>query len=122
MTFGPYADCLAGWNMSTSTLGGGASVYVFDLSAGDGTDKDLLGGKGAGLATMTAMGLPVPPGYTLTTEACRRYLAEGNVPKVLWDEVREAGERLESATGRSFGAPVDKMLGARNFTPPNLSD
>ncbi len=102
-------------------------MYVFDFSTGDGTDKDLLGGKGAGLATMTTMGLPVPPGYTLTTEACRRYLAEGNVPKVLWDEVKAAGERLESATGRSFGGTDGPPLllsvrsGAK-FSMPGMMD
>ena len=54
--------------------------YVYEFSEGGRDDKDLLGGKGANLAEMTRLGLPVPPGFTVTTEACRRYLAEGAVP------------------------------------------
>jgi pyruvate, orthophosphate dikinase len=102
-------------------------MYVFDFSSGDGSDKELLGGKGAGLATMTGIGLPVPPGFTLTTEACRRYLAEDKVPEVLWDEVRSAGARLEAATGRSFGATDGPPLllsvrsGAK-FSMPGMMD
>ncbi len=102
-------------------------MYVFDFSTGDGTNKDLLGGKGAGLATMTAIGLPVPPGFTLSTEACRRYLAEGEVPAVLWDEVRAARERLEAATGRRLGATGGPPLllsvrsGAK-FSMPGMMD
>ena len=102
-------------------------MYVYDFSDGDGSNKDLLGGKGAGLATMTSIGLPVPPGFTLTTEACLRYLAEGAVPEVLWEEVKEAGERLEEATGRSFGATDGPPLllsvrsGAK-FSMPGMMD
>jgi pyruvate,orthophosphate dikinase len=102
-------------------------VYVYDFSAGDGSDKELLGGKGAGLATMTSIGLPVPPGFTLTTEACRRYLAEGQVPQILWDEVKAAGERLEQSTRRSFGATDGPPLllsvrsGAK-FSMPGMMD
>ena len=102
-------------------------MYVFDFSTGDGTDKDLLGGKGAGLATMTAIGLPVPPGFTLSTEACRRYLAEGEVPVVLWDEVRDARKRLETSTGRSLGATDGPplLLSVRSggkFSMPGMMD
>ena len=102
-------------------------MYVYDFSAGDGTNKELLGGKGAGLATMTSIGLPVPPGFTLTTEACRRYLAEGQVPQILWDQVKAAGERLEASTGRSFGATDGPPLllsvrsGAK-FSMPGMMD
>ena len=102
-------------------------MYVFDFSAGDGTNKDLLGGKGAGLATMTAIGLPVPPGFTLSTEACRRYLAEDKVPAALWDEVRAAAERLEATTHRSLGGAAGPPLllsvrsGAK-FSMPGMMD
>ena len=102
-------------------------MYVFDFSAEDGADRDLLGGKGAGLATMTSIGLPVPPGFTLSTEACRRYLKEDKVPEVLWDEVRAAGLRLEASTARSFGATDGPPLllsvrsGAK-FSMPGMMD
>ena len=55
-------------------------TYVFDFAEGDKDQKDLLGGKGANLAEMTNLGLPVPPGFTISTEACRAYLAEGDNP------------------------------------------
>ncbi|EAP98923.1 pyruvate phosphate dikinase [Janibacter sp. HTCC2649] len=64
---------------------------------------DLLGGKGANLAEMTRLGLPVPPGFTLTTEACRRYLKDGHRPPGLDDQVRKALTDLERSTGRAFG-------------------
>jgi len=102
-------------------------MYVFDFSAGDGSNKDLLGGKGAGLATMTAIGLPVPPGFTLSTEACRSFLADGEFPDALWSEVQAAGHRLESMTGRSLGATDGPPLllsvrsGAK-FSMPGMMD
>ena len=57
--------------------------YVYDFSEGDKSMKDLLGGKGANLAEMTKLGLPVPPGFTITTEACRVYLHDGKAPESL---------------------------------------
>ena len=57
--------------------------YVYDFSEGDKSMKDLLGGKGANLAEMTKLGLPVPPGFTITTEACRAYLKESTFPSRL---------------------------------------
>ena len=60
--------------------------YVYDFSEGDKSMKDLLGGKGANLAEMTKLGLPVPPGFTITTEACRAYLKESAVPESLATE------------------------------------
>ena len=60
-----------------------ANAYVFDFSEGSKDMKDLLGGKGANLAEMTRLGLPVPPGFTITTEACRTYLANGKEPSDL---------------------------------------
>ena len=55
-------------------------TYVYDFTHGDKDQKDLLGGKGANLAEMTNLGLPVPPGFTISTEACRAYLEAGDVP------------------------------------------
>jgi len=100
-------------------------MYVFDFDTGDGTDKDLLGGKGAGLATMTQIGLPVPPGFTLSTEACRRYLHDGEFSDELWEEVRAAGRLLEEKTGRSFGGSPPLLLSVRSgakFSMPGMMD
>src|SRR5712664_166680 len=72
--------------------------------------KDLLGGKGANLAEMTNLGLPVPPGFVISTEACRHYLAEGSVPAGLDVEVTDHLRRLEQAMGRSLGDPDDPLL------------
>ena len=63
--------------------------YVYDFSEGNKDMKDLLGGKGANLAEMTNMGLPVPPGFTITTEACLTYLAKGDFPDGLVEEVEQ---------------------------------
>ena len=64
------------------------SRYVYDFSEGNKDLKDLLGGKGANLAEMTRIGLPVPPGFTISTDACRAYLGTGAVPDGLLDEVQ----------------------------------
>ncbi|MEM1118051.1 MAG: pyruvate, phosphate dikinase [Bacteroidota bacterium] len=84
-------------------------VYSFaDAPAGD---KDLLGGKGAGLAAMTAAGLPVPPGFTITTEACTAYQrADHHVPDGLWEQTHAALAEVERATGRQFGDDADPLL------------
>ena len=86
-------------------------VYPFaDAPTGDGA-KALLGGKGAGLAAMTAAGLPVPPGLTVTTEACVAYQRHGSVfPEGLWTQTREALKGVEEATGRRFGDPENPLL------------
>ena len=84
--------------------------YVYDFSEGDKDQKDLLGGKGANLAEMTRLGLPVPPGFTVTTEACRRYLEAGVEPAELRVQVTGALRRLEDAVGRRLGAPSDPLL------------
>ncbi len=84
--------------------------YVYDFSEGDKDQKDLLGGKGANLAEMTRLGLPVPPGFTVTTEACRRYLEAGVEPAELRVQVTGALRRLEDAVGRRLGAPTDPLL------------
>ena len=84
--------------------------YVWDFSEGDKDAKDLLGGKGAGLAEMTRLGLPVPPGFTITTQACREYMRDGDVPAELRVEVTMAMRRLEDAMERHFGDPADPLL------------
>ena len=74
--------------------------YVYRFSEGDKDQKDLLGGKGANLAEMTRLDLPVPPGFTITTDACRAYLASGEVPEELSVQVTTALRGV----GRSWGA------------------
>ena len=83
---------------------------VYDFTEGNKDLKDLLGGKGANLAEMTNLGLPVPPGFIITTEACRQYLAEGTVPDSLAGEVTEHLAQLEQAMGRKLGDPTDPLL------------
>nr|WP_297427065.1 pyruvate, phosphate dikinase [uncultured Actinotalea sp.] len=84
--------------------------YVYDFSEGNKDLKDLLGGKGANLAEMTRLGLPVPPGFTITTEACRAFMADGQLPPELRVEVTMAVRRLEDAIGRNLGDPYDPLL------------
>ena len=84
--------------------------YVYDFSEGDKSMKDLLGGKGANLAEMTKLGLPVPPGFTITTEACRAYLKESTVPESLATEVTTALRGVEDQMGRHLGDPADPLL------------
>ena len=84
--------------------------YVYDFSEGDKSMKDLLGGKGANLAEMTKLGLPVPPGFTITTEACRAYLKESTVPESLATEVTTALRGVEDQMGRRLGDPSDPLL------------
>ena len=84
--------------------------YVYDFSEGDKSMKDLLGGKGANLAEMTKLGLPVTPGFTITTEACRAYLKESAVPESLATEVTRALRGVEDQMGRHLGDPSDPLL------------
>jgi pyruvate,phosphate dikinase len=94
---------------------------------GNGTMKDLLGGKGAGLAEMTLAGLPTPPGFTITTEACNDYFAAGEkLPAGLWEDVLEAVKAVEASSGKGFGDPKNPLLvsvrsGAR-FSMPGMMD
>ena len=88
--------------------------------------KALLGGKGANLAEMTRLGLPVPPGFTLTTDACRAFLRSGSWPKGLWEEEVAALRELERRTGKRFGNATDPLLvscrsGAK-FSMPGMMD
>jgi pyruvate,orthophosphate dikinase len=91
-------------------MDGAEPRYVFAFHEGDKEHKDLLGGKGANLAEMTNLGLPVPPGFTVSTEACRRYLADGQEPPGLSAQISEHLERLEAERGKRLGAAVDPML------------
>ncbi len=84
--------------------------YVYDFTEGDKDRKDLLGGKGANLAEMTKLGLPVPPGFTITTEACREYLAHGSAPGELRVQVTMALRQLEDNLGRRLGDRHDPLL------------
>ncbi|MEI6254459.1 MAG: pyruvate, phosphate dikinase, partial [Mycobacteriaceae bacterium] len=84
--------------------------YVFDFTEGDKDQKDLLGGKGANLAEMTRLGLPVPPGFTITTEACREYLSHGSAPGELRVQVTMALRQLEDTIGRRLGDRHDPLL------------
>jgi pyruvate,orthophosphate dikinase len=108
-----------------------AKRYIFAWGGGnaegDGSMRDLLGGKGAGLAEMTIAGLPVPPGFTITTEACNDYFAAGErLPDGLWDDVVGAIHDVERETGKGFGDPANPLLvsvrsGAR-FSMPGMMD
>lgn len=84
--------------------------YVFDFEEGDASKKDLLGGKGANLAEMTRLGFPVPPGFTVTTEACKDYLRTGGFPEGLWEQIVDAVRRLEEKTGKKLGDPENPLL------------
>ncbi|WP_019900996.1 pyruvate, phosphate dikinase [Salinispora arenicola] len=84
--------------------------YVYDFAEGNKDQKDLLGGKGANLAEMTNLGLPVPPGFTITTTACQAYLATGKEPAGLADQISSHLDALERAMGRTLGDPVDPLL------------
>lgn len=100
--------------------------YVMGFAEGDRSMLDLLGGKGANLAEMTRMGIPVPPGFTITTEACRQYMLHGEPPIELDVQVAEALAEVERQTGRVFGDPNDPLLlsvrsGAR-FSMPGMME
>src|SRR5688500_13673502 len=96
-------------------------AWVYEFSEGNKDQKDLLGGKGANLAEMTTLGLPVPPGFTISTETCRAYLAlkesgeagesgEGREPEGLADEVTEHLATLEAAMDKRLGDAEDPLL------------
>ena len=100
-------------------------VYLF--REGNAKQRDLLGGKGAGLAEMTNAGLPVPAGFTITTEACRAYTAGGRkFPPGMWEQTLEALRTVEQETGKKFGDPSNPLLvsvrsGAK-FSMPGMMD
>jgi pyruvate, orthophosphate dikinase len=84
--------------------------YVYAFSEGNKDLKDLLGGKGANLAEMTNLGLPVPPGFTITTEACQAYLENGDEPPELANEISTHLSALEEKMGKKLGQPDDPLL------------
>lgn len=84
--------------------------YVYDFAEGNKDQKDLLGGKGANLAEMTNLGLPVPPGFTITTTACQAYLTTRKEPAGLADQISSHLDALERAMGRTLGDPADPLL------------
>ncbi|HET7494246.1 MAG TPA: PEP/pyruvate-binding domain-containing protein, partial [Candidatus Limnocylindrales bacterium] len=108
-----------------------AKRYIYawgeGTAEGNAAMRDLLGGKGAGLAEMTKAGLPTPPGFTITTEACNDYFAAGErLPDGLWDDVLEAVKEVERRTGKGFGDPANPLLvsvrsGAK-FSMPGMMD
>src|SRR5674476_335929 len=91
-----------------------SNKYVYNWgnkkADGDGSMKPLLGGKGAGLAEMTKIGLPVPPGFTISTEMCPEYLKVGDIPETLRNEIREHLARLEGKLGKKFGSAKNPLL------------
>ncbi|MGW7045497.1 pyruvate, phosphate dikinase [Streptomyces avermitilis] len=100
--------------------------FVYDFTEGNKDLKDLLGGKGANLAEMTNLGLPVPPGFTITTEACKTYLDSGEEPAALRDEVSAHLDALEAKMGKKLGQADDPLLvsvrsGAK-FSMPGMMD
>jgi pyruvate, orthophosphate dikinase len=100
--------------------------FVMPFSEGSADQKSLLGGKGANLAEMTRIGLPVPPGFIVTTDACRRYMAEGGSPEGLFDQVDEALANLEAQVGRKLGDPDSPLLlsvrSGAVFSMPGMMD
>jgi pyruvate, orthophosphate dikinase len=115
----------------TSKTGAGATAaatkWVYLFTEGSKDMRDLLGGKGAGVAEMTRAGMPVPPGFTITTEACREYYAGGRrLPEGLWDQVQAALKEVEGKTGKKFGDASNPLLvsvrsGAK-FSMPGMMD
>ncbi|WP_210574293.1 pyruvate, phosphate dikinase [Streptomyces sp. GESEQ-4] len=100
--------------------------FVYDFTEGNKELKDLLGGKGANLAEMTNLGLPVPPGFTITTEACKVYLDSGEEPVALRDEVSAHLDALEATMGKKLGQADNPLLvsvrsGAK-FSMPGMMD
>src|SRR4029079_8493722 len=84
--------------------------YVYDFDEPSEGGRDLLGGKGTGLAEMTQLGIPVPAGFTITTDACRAFMASGGEVAGLDEEIAEHIARLEEQTGKRFGDPKDPLL------------
>ncbi|GBL25173.1 pyruvate, phosphate dikinase [Candidatus Planktophila sp.] len=99
-----------------------AKQFIYPFTFGDKSKSDLLGGKGANLAEMVQMGLPVPPGFTITTDACREYLTTGIVPAQLHDQIHVSLANLEKVVGKNFGDASNPLLvsvrsGAKHSMP-----
>ena len=100
--------------------------YVFTFAQGDRSKQDLLGGKGANLAEMTRLGLPVPPGFTITTEACRYFLKHGQAPEGLRNQIEFHVGWLQREIDQRLGDPSDPMLvsvrSGGKFSMPGMMD
>ena len=99
-----------------------AKQFIYPFTFGDKSKSDLLGGKGANIAEMVQMGLPVPPGFTITTEACREFLSSGTVPTLLIEQIHKSLSNLEKTVGKNFGDPSNPLLvsvrsGAKHSMP-----
>ena len=84
--------------------------FVYNLKDGDGSNRLLLGGKGANLCTMAQAGLPIPPGFILTTEVCRKYMQNPAIMDEVWDDVKASVAQLEKDTGKGFNDPKNPLL------------
>ena len=95
--------------------------YIYNFEEGSKEMKNLLGGKGAGLAEMTRLGLRTPPGFTITTEACNYYFQNGRFPEGLWNDILDHMKLLESKTGRVFGGgPKILLVSVRSGAPVSM--
>jgi len=105
---------------------GRAQKWVYLLHEGNAAMRDMLGGKGANLAEMTRLGLAVPPGLIVTTEACNAFLAAGGFPETMWQQVQSALRKVEKLARRRFGDAKNPLLvscrsGAK-FSMPGMMD
>ena len=103
-------------------MNSGTTKWVYLFSEGNANMKNLLGGKGANLAEMTNIGLQVPPGFTITTEACNDYSKTNKFPEGMWEQALEALKNVEAALGKKFGDAENPLLvsvrsGARASMP-----
>src|SRR6266496_3989478 len=119
-------DWIKPWPSEGVRMPSDTAKFVLDFNEGNKDMKDLLGGKGANLAEMTNIGLPVPPGFTINTKACLSYLAEGRFPDGLMADVEEHLQKLEKAMGKQLGNDQDPLLvsvrsGAK-FSMPGMMD
>ena len=105
---------------------GAGDKWVYLFEEGDKDMRDLLGGKGAGAAEMTRAGLPVPPGFTITTASCNAYYENNDFPYGMWEQVLSSMTQVEAKTGKKFGGPQNPLLvsvrsGAK-FSMPGMMD
>ncbi|MBR4196323.1 MAG: pyruvate, phosphate dikinase [Synergistaceae bacterium] len=84
--------------------------FVYSLKEGDGSNRLLLGGKGANLCAMAQLGLPIPAGFVITTEVCRKYMQDPSIMDTIWDDVKASVKRLEQETGKGFNDAKNPLL------------
>ena len=104
-----------------------AVKHIYRFTEGSAQMRELLGGKGANLAEMARLDLPVPPGFTITTEACKHYYENNRqAPAGLWEDVRSHLREVEQAIGRRFGDPANPLLvsvrSGAQFSMPGMMD